>query len=298
MVLLASVVVPTLSRPHALAACLDSLRAHGEGLVGELIVSDQSPDDASERVCRGREGVVYLRSRHRGLSRGRNRGAAGAHARWIVFVDDDVTVGPGWGAALRTVLDAPDAPDLLAGRIVVRGSNDPYFGVAGGLRIPLDPRVPGTMWIAGGAAIHVRRSWFERLGGFDEDFGVGSRYGSAEETDLILRLVRAGGRAFYEPSITVFHPPEPSGRRAILRRYLYGVGAGALVRKHLAGPGGGDVADMAVRAMLGPLAACIRDRPGPAGVAAELAGFLGRLRGFAAYRAADPRRAGAGREAG
>lgn len=296
--MLASVVVPTLSRPRALAACLDSLRAHGEGLVGELIVSDQSPDDASERVCREREGVVHLRSPVRGLARGRNLGAAGARARWIVFVDDDVTVGPGWGAGLRAVLEAPDAPDLLAGRIVVRGSGDPYFGVAGRGRIPLDPGVPGSMWIAGGAAIHVRRSWFERLGGFDEDFGVGSRYGSAEETDLILRLVRAGGRAFYEPSITVSHPPEPTGRSAIRRRYLYGVGAGALVRKHLAGPGRGDVADFAVRAMLGPLVACVRDRPGPAGVAAELAGFLGRLRGFAAYRAPGPERAGAGPQAG
>jgi len=46
----------------------------------------------------------------------------------------------------------------------------------------------------------VRRSAFERVGGFDERYFL-----YFEDADFCLRLRSAGGRVYYDPSITVVH---------------------------------------------------------------------------------------------
>ena len=73
-----------------------------------------------------------------------------------------------------------------------------------------------------GAALLIRRSAFEEVHGFDEDF-----FFYAEETDLMARLRRKGYRMLYEPSALVVHVGGASGGDALfgqlhssLRRYV------------------------------------------------------------------------------
>jgi hypothetical protein len=64
------------------------------------------------------------------------------------------------------------------------------------------------------------------VGAFDERFGVGARYPSAEDADYLVRAIQRGWRCFYDPSLVVGH------RR---REAPYGshyVGGTALLAKH------------------------------------------------------------------
>jgi N-acetylglucosaminyl-diphospho-decaprenol L-rhamnosyltransferase len=51
-----------------------------------------------------------------------------------------------------------------------------------------------------GAVFLIEREWFERLGGFDENFFL-----YKEEEELCWRLRAAGGIVVYDPTIIVFH---------------------------------------------------------------------------------------------
>ena len=73
-----------------------------------------------------------------------------------------------------------------------------------------------------GAALLMRRTAFEKVGGFDEAF-----FFYAEESDLFARLRQAGWRILYEPAASVVHLGGASGGDALfgelhasLRRYV------------------------------------------------------------------------------
>jgi GT2 family glycosyltransferase len=72
--------------------------------------------------------------------------------------------------------------------------------------IPLEPGLHRTepAWITG-ACLAVRRSVFETAGGFDPDYFL-----YFEETDLCLRIRRAGYRIGWLPQFTVWHTGQHS----------------------------------------------------------------------------------------
>ena len=54
----------------------------------------------------------------------------------------------------------------------------------------------------------LKKECVKAVGGFDEDLGVGcaTPFQSGEDTDYVLRALKAGFRLFYAPSIVVRHP--------------------------------------------------------------------------------------------
>lgn len=286
---LASIVIATLDRPMLLEACLDSLEEHGGGLDREVVVVDQSRGDATGVVCRGRPGVRYIHSASRGISRNRNLGARLARGEWVVFADDDGRFGPGWGEAALRAMSSPDAPDLVAGIVVVPSTGLPLAPIR-------DPR-PGDIRPDGfaavlGASIHVRRAVFEALGGFDERMGTGATWGASEEADLVLRLLEAGLAARLDPSVVIHHAALTPPTRGQERRFFrYGMGTGALFRKHLGGPQGRRLLRIALRHLLLPAVDALgAARDGPAAIPCHLATLAGRWAGLLTYPAPPFRR--------
>ena len=77
----------------------------------------------------------------------------------------------------------------------------------------------------------IRREWFDRIGGCDERLGPGTPGQGALDIDLCYRLLRAGGRAVYEPRAVVRHEQATHrGRLARRRPYGYGIGAACAMR--------------------------------------------------------------------
>ena len=225
--------IATVDRPAGLARCLDAILS-ADSLPAEVIVVEQGATSVSQDVVREFGGrsvpVVLVRQDRRGLSASRNAVAARASARIIAVTDDDCVPGPGWLSALERAFTAADAPAAVAGRVLPLGPPTPgtYEIASRASEIPADYAGRAVPWLVGtGGNFAVDLGWLTRVGGYDERLGTGSPGQAGEDTDLIYRLLRAGGRIRYEPAALVYHERHPAARRLATRK-SYGFGVGAM----------------------------------------------------------------------
>lgn len=227
-----TVAIATMNRPDALERCLDAL-LRGHTLPAEIIVVDQSHDDATQPVVAQRQRddvrIRYVRQGRRGLSASRNVALRGATCPVVAVTDDDCVADEGWVAAIERVFTQPDAPDAVTGRVLPLGP--PMLGTyAVSSRTNATRRLfSGNVlpWLVGtGANVAVKRAWIERIGEYDERLGTGSSGGAGEDIDYLRRLLRAGARICYEPDVVIYHERQPKDRR-LATRLSYGRGVGA-----------------------------------------------------------------------
>lgn len=160
-----------------------------------LLVVDQSREDVSERALgplRTDQRLVYLRTGSVGLSRARNEALRQAKTEIVVFTDDDCEVPAQWLGTMQQVLESSPRA-LLAFCSVTAGPHDstrgyvPTYQCRGTrLHTSHDRQTRGM-----GAGLAVRRLDTLDLGGFDEELGVGARFPSAEDRDLVVRALLA-----------------------------------------------------------------------------------------------------------
>jgi hypothetical protein len=200
-------VVVAWGRSDGLAACLDAIAAScaAAGVTVETVVV-LAPGDAVGADVARRPGVSVLvpaAGEPHTPGANRNRGAAGAAAAYLAFVDGDARLDPGFvGAALARLVAAP-ALGGVGGRIrerqwqdgrLVRTIDDSYRSGTGG---PVE--LLATAWIA-------RCSAFEAVGGFDP------RLPAEEDVELCIRLAAAGTPVEALDLLAADHdcPPRPS----------------------------------------------------------------------------------------
>ena len=75
-----------------------------------------------------------------------------------------------------------------------------------------------------GSAHIVNRYIFNKIGGYDERLGVGSKNFAAEETELFIRSVHHNYKCVYLKNLMVFHPKE-SFNLSKQCKYSFGLGA-------------------------------------------------------------------------
>ena len=207
--MLLSVVIPTFERDDLLAQCLQRLlpeiTACESGLC-EVIVTDAGRRTTSEPMLRGKfPWAKWVAARGLGPGPNRNRGAEDARGVWLVFVDDDCLPAPGWLTAMAAAARANNA-DVIEGRTLVPDFRDSPFYFA-----PSTSR-GGNYWTCN---LAVRRSVFERLGGFDPDL-----FEQYEDLEFAHRFLRAGCRTVFQPEALVLHPMRRIGWRGLVRQTL------------------------------------------------------------------------------
>lgn len=223
-----SLIVSTVGREVDLRNLLRSLAAQTYTDF-EVIVVDQSQKQGIAAVVA--EFADALAIRHvpmhgRGLSRGRNRGWAAARGEILNFPDDDCTWPPDHLARVAKIFDADPALDGLTTRVETMGRGDSEGG-------PIDRH--NVFGRCVDFAFFVRR---DRAGDhrYDEVMGVGAGtpWGADEGPDFMLRLMAAGLRLQYDPSLCIYHPdPLLQPANTLLARTLsYSRGRGYLLRKH------------------------------------------------------------------
>lgn len=246
-----------------------------------VMVVDQSRDSMTEQLLEPIRSLRYLRSRT-GLSRGRNVALAATDTTYLVLTDDDVAYEEGWmDVVLQAFEDEPEA-GAICGRVI--NADGEWYSGRGGVR-----RGPSrTFGLGTGCGTAFRVDVLRRIGGFDEQLGSGTRFRSAEDTDVLYRLLRDGWTVVSTDELHVVHHDSLSRFAERRRHHAYGIGAGAQTAKHV---GQGDWA--AGRAGLRELAAHVSTAAG-----AILRGRLqlfwlqiafvaGLFRGFLTYRYGD-----------
>ncbi len=228
-----SAVVPALDSA-GVSECLASLARIPE-VTEVVLVSDGSPqaDQLADLAATRGARFVALQANH-GPAAARNAGAALAGGEILLFLDSDAAALPGLSQLLR--LFASPKLSLAAPRIRSQGreAGHPLAAALAGyeaLHSPLDMGpLPGEAGISPrylpAACLAVRAADFQNLGGFDERL----RYG--EDVDLLWRLRKRGGIAYYSGSDGATHLVRSTLGAFLRQRFSYGTSAAALVKRH------------------------------------------------------------------
>ena len=276
-----SLIVATLNRPPELSRLVETLAKQDAGRV-QLVVVDQSDDEAAVANAEMLAGysdrltIQHLRQAGRGLSRARNLGLEHVIGEVVCFPDDDCWYPEDILARVRDWFAAHAEYDFVSGRFTDEEGRPNW-------RYRPDP-MPMSTWTTFGRARSVGL-FFRRhaLAGqrFDERLGAGADMPVGEEIDLVLSVLRAGWRGYYEPSLAVYHPlstglpSDPSVLRQLETAYGY-----VLAKHGFAGSGA-----VAARLALGLLKAAGRS----AWSVGARASLFGRCRGIANYLGAQTR---------
>ncbi len=207
----ASIITVSMNHLQRLEAYLPSVMRSAGSF--ELIISDNGSADGSLDCIRTQyqDVIVLENGENLGFAEACNRGAMLARGDYLVFINPDTTVEPGWLLALLEPFDDPQV-GLVTSKILLMESPDQIntcgnvihiSGIAQcrGLHQPRSEYgVLEEVDAVSGAAFAVRRSTFEALGGFDPDFFL-----YVEETDLSVRARLAGWKCIYQPASIVYH---------------------------------------------------------------------------------------------
>ena len=208
----ASVIIPTWDGADLLRSALLSLRRQTFRDFETVVADNGSRDGTAAMLATEFPEVRCVRfDENRGFAPAVNAGLRAASGDVLVLMNNDVEADAGWLAALVGALDGrPDvgfvASKMLSARDPTRiDSAWDAMGLAPfnvGHAETDGPRFREGRYVlsacAGAAA--YRRSFFERVGFFDEDF-----FAWFEDVEIGVRGQLAGFRCWYEPAATVRH---------------------------------------------------------------------------------------------
>ena len=220
-----SVAVVTFNTRNYLRACLDSVLAEAPGEV--VVVDNASTDGTQDMVRTEYRHVVKLLANtdNYGYGAAANQAIKSCRGDYVLLMNGDAMLTPGAIRALSACMDRhPEAavvgPLLRHADGSLQQSCFPFPGTLGWflenepmawlLRcLPLGRQrflclTPPTVdcvvpWVLG-AALLLRRTAFEAVGGFDESYFM-----YFEEVDLCLRLRAVQSQVHFTPSATVLH---------------------------------------------------------------------------------------------
>lgn len=180
----------------------------------EVILVDNASTDGSPQLVRERFPQIRLiySDENLGFAGGNNLGVEAAGGEYLVFLNPDTAVAPGWlDALLAPLLKDPQVgmttPKILlmgdTGRINTCGNDVHITGLTlcRGMGQPANVLAePVEVSAVSGAAFAIRRDLYDVLGGFDHDFFM-----YMEDTDLSWRARLAGYKCMYAPEAVVYH---------------------------------------------------------------------------------------------
>ncbi len=208
-----SIIVPVFNQLHFTWNALRAIADVGANADFEVIVVDDASGDATAERVPTVTGVRFHRNfENLGFIGACNAGAAMARGEYLVFLNNDTAVQPGWLDALLARAQRPGVGLVGAKLIYPDGRLQEAGGIVfddgsgwnyGRFEHPDDPRFdfPREVDYCSGAAILIAKNLFDRLGGFDA-FYAPAYY---EDTDLAFKVRAQGLQVWYEPAARVVH---------------------------------------------------------------------------------------------
>lgn len=232
-----TIVVCTFNRAKMLREALTSLYdlATDGGFTYEVLVVDNASTDSTQEViaeasAASRAPLRGVFESTKGIVAARNRGIREATGEWIAFFDDDQIADRRWLAELFAGAKAKECR-VVGGAV--------HLALPPGCERQLDPTVRmllgesilaseplryGGRITPGCGNLMVRRGVFEEVGTFQT-----AVQGRGEDTDLFVRIERAGIPAWYLPTAIIHHMTpadrlEPEYLFKLARTMGYGIG--------------------------------------------------------------------------
>ncbi len=228
-----SLIIPVYNRPDEVGELLESLTLQTEDGFEVVIVEDGSQITCESVVAAyaGRLPVRYFRIPNGGPGQARNYGASKAREDYLIVLDSDCILPPGYIRAVREELartgaDAFGGPDRAADSFTdvqkaINYSMTSFFttgGIRGGKK-EMDAFYPRSFNMG------IRRSVYEALGGFSK-----MRFG--EDIDFSIRIYKGGYKVRLFSSAWVYHKRRTDWRKFWRQVYNSGIARINLYKKY------------------------------------------------------------------
>jgi len=180
---LVSVIIPTYNRGWIVKEAIESVMAQDYRDFELIVVDDGSTDDTDDILNSYRGDIMVFRQENQGVSAARNRGLSEASGRFIAFLDsDDLWLPQKLFRQIKFFNENPDAQICQTEETWIRK----------GIRVNPKKRHKKpwgmifesslALCLVSPSAVMIRRSLFEKVGGFDETLPA------CEDYDLWLRI--------------------------------------------------------------------------------------------------------------
>lgn len=221
-----SIIIPNWNGKKFIEVCLRSVLASQFDETYEVIVVDNGSTDGSREMAQAifdgqtevcvpdtvRTHSVHL-PKNMGFARACNEGMYNAQGEYIVLLNNDVEVATDWLQELVAGMERHPDCGMGTSKMIQYDNHDQFYntGDVFDIRCAGGGRGFGVMntgqyeeeeYVFGacaGAGIY-RRSLFEEIGYFDEDFFI-----FAEDVDINLRAQLVNQRCIYLPKALVYH---------------------------------------------------------------------------------------------
>ena len=232
-----SVVIVNYNARYFLKNCLSSvLRSKGLSDLEIIVVDNNSTDDSCEMLKKDFPSIKLIQNKQNtGFSKANNQGVAAARGAYILILNPDTVVSSrtiqqvyefssktadigalgvqfidGSGSFLPESKRNFPGPKVAALKIL--GFSKAYYAHQ------IEQGAIAQVDILTGAFMFIKKSVFEKVGGFDEDFFM---YG--EDIDLSYRIAQAGFKNYYLGTEVILHyKGESTSRDPAYLRNFYG----------------------------------------------------------------------------
>lgn len=223
-----SLIIVHYRTPETLAASLDSIEGARIALPYEIIVIDNDPpDDAAERICQGRRPILtYMKNdRNVGFGRAVNQGLAKGRGEYLLVLNPDVAIHPGSVEELVSEAERDPSAGLVAPKLIypdgtIQDSCRTFYTfpvfllrrtVLGRvfpnhpllrehLMLDFDHATTRQVDWCLGASLLARRRAVEDVGPMDERFFL-----YFEDVDWCYRMAARGWKVIYHPAAVMTH---------------------------------------------------------------------------------------------
>ncbi len=209
-----SIIIPAYNGWSMNYSCLHSIFNHTMGVSYEIIFADDNSTDESANIKDYIKNIIVVRNKENlGFLKNCNHAVSFAQGEYIHFLNNDTRVTDGWLTSLVDLMDKdpniglagsklvyPNGLLQEAGGIIWNDASGWNFGHKQNPESPEYNYVKEVDYISG-ASILVRKSCWEKLGGFDERY-VPAYY---EDTDLAFAIRNLNMKVVYQPLSVVVH---------------------------------------------------------------------------------------------
>jgi len=212
-----SVIVPVFNGEKTVKKCIESLLdIHYSEDKFEIIFVDDGSLDKTRDIIKTYKRIKLVEQNHKGPAAARNNGFRNSSGNFIFFTDSDCILPKNWVNEILTKFDKDIA--IVGGKLLPFSMKTLSEKFEQNRREKLYGNKKRFIEALPSCNVAIKRSVFEKVGGFDEDF----RYPSFEDYDLCYRVRKLGYKILYNPEIGVIHLHSSTLKGVFRRAFMHG----------------------------------------------------------------------------
>jgi GT2 family glycosyltransferase len=220
-----SIIIVNFKTKKLTADCLDSVLANCRGDFEIIVVDNNSADGSADYLGRrfGSRVKIIPLSDNLGFGRANNEGEKKSQGSFLFFLNSDTIITSDVLAEFTACFNDPDVAVVAPRLILPDGRPQPdslskFPDLLNTLmgKFNISPNEQGAEWVSG-AALAVKKSVFDEIGGFDEKFFM-----YFEDVDLCYRVKKTGKKIKIAAGAAVTHLGGKSiADNAVRKKYYY-----------------------------------------------------------------------------